>query len=152
MFLKLCLCTVLLILPLLGLAITPRQQTREQTQPPDLPPDYQQVIPRGRIIAINNPVYLPASKARIRDDAWVLGVVIDGQARAHNLTDCLPDHRPGRPPREADWRRESAVCFIPRAEATNFNVSAGSAASARIADAGVASDLGGCNLYPEKVY
>ena len=34
---------------------------------------------------------MPATEADIRDDAWVLGVVIDGQARAYSL-DLLNAH------------------------------------------------------------
>jgi len=49
------------------------------------PEGYEQVIPRGAIAAIDDPVYVPAAEAKIRDDAWVLGVVIEGQARAFSL-------------------------------------------------------------------
>ncbi len=52
---------------------------------PELPEGYVQIIPRGAIPAIDEPVYVPAAEARIRDEAWVLGVVIDGQARAYSL-------------------------------------------------------------------
>jgi len=51
----------------------------------DLPEGFQQVLPRGRIPAIDNPEYVSADEARIRDEAWVLGVVIEGQARAYSL-------------------------------------------------------------------
>jgi carotenoid cleavage dioxygenase-like enzyme len=51
----------------------------------DLPDDFEQILPRGRIAAITDPSFIPASSADIRDDAWVLGVVIDGQARAFSL-------------------------------------------------------------------
>ena len=49
------------------------------------PEGYEQVIPRGTIAAIDDPVYVSATEARIRDDAWVLGVVVEGQARAYSL-------------------------------------------------------------------
>jgi len=52
---------------------------------PELPEGYEQVIPRGSIPAIDEPVYVLAAEARIRDEAWVLGVVIEGQARAYSL-------------------------------------------------------------------
>ncbi len=52
---------------------------------PELPEGYVQIIPRGSIPAIDDPVYAPAAEATIRDDAWVLGVVIEGQARAYSL-------------------------------------------------------------------
>ncbi len=50
-----------------------------------LPDDFQQIIPRGRIAAINDPKYVRAEEARIEDDSFVLGIVIDGQARAYSL-------------------------------------------------------------------
>ena len=51
----------------------------------EMPDGYVQVIPRGRIAAVDDPVYVTAEQATIRDEAWVLGVVIDGQARAYSL-------------------------------------------------------------------
>lgn len=53
--------------------------------PPDAPEGYVQIIPRGRIAAINNPVYVSAEEAEIKGKTWILGVVIDGQARAYSL-------------------------------------------------------------------
>ncbi len=50
-----------------------------------LPADFEQVIPRGRIAAVNDPNYVSAEEARIEDGSFVLGVVIDGQARAYSL-------------------------------------------------------------------
>ena len=49
------------------------------------PDGYQQILPRGRIASIDEPLYVSAGEAVIRDEAWVLGVVIDGQARAFSL-------------------------------------------------------------------
>jgi carotenoid cleavage dioxygenase-like enzyme len=46
---------------------------------------FEQLLPRGRIAAITEPVYVSADKAEIAPDSWVLGVVIDGQARAYSL-------------------------------------------------------------------
>ena len=60
-------------------------------QPQGVPEGYQQIIPRGNIAAIDNPQYVPAPQADIRDAAWVLGVIIDGQARAYSL-DLLNRH------------------------------------------------------------
>jgi len=68
-------CAVLLT----GAAHIPLAEAR------DVPPGYQQILPRGGIPAIDDPVYVPAAQAEIRDDAWVMGVVIDGQARAYSL-------------------------------------------------------------------
>ena len=47
--------------------------------------DYKQILPRGAIAAITNPQYVSASEARIDADSYVLGVVINGQARAYSL-------------------------------------------------------------------
>ena len=51
----------------------------------ELPDGYMQILQRGDIPAIDNPEFVPASEAEIDDDAWVLGLVIDGEARAYNL-------------------------------------------------------------------
>ena len=50
-----------------------------------LPDGVEQIIPRGRIAAITEPTFVPAKEAEIPDDAWVLGVVIDGVAKAYSL-------------------------------------------------------------------
>ena len=47
--------------------------------------EYKQILPRGGIPAITNPVYVTAKEASIRDNTWILGVVINGQARAYSL-------------------------------------------------------------------
>lgn len=46
---------------------------------------FRQVIPRGRIAAIIDPGFVPASRAKMPDDAWILGFFIDGQAYAYDL-------------------------------------------------------------------
>ena len=51
----------------------------------DLFQEYKQLLPRGGIPAIVNPVYVSAKEASIDDDTWVLGVIIDDQARAYSL-------------------------------------------------------------------
>ena len=51
----------------------------------DEPDGYEQIVPRGRIAAIKNPTYVPASEAKVRPSSWVLGVAIDGQPRAYSL-------------------------------------------------------------------
>jgi hypothetical protein len=43
------------------------------------------VIPRARITAVDAPRFVPADEAEIPDDAWVFGVVVEGQARAYSL-------------------------------------------------------------------
>lgn len=54
-------------------------------RPDDLPEGFEQVIPRGRIAAIVDPEFVSADEADIAPDSWVLGVVIDGEARAYSL-------------------------------------------------------------------
>jgi carotenoid cleavage dioxygenase-like enzyme len=49
------------------------------------PPGVEQLLPRGRIAAVFEPSFVPAAEAEIADGAWVLGVVIDGEARAYDL-------------------------------------------------------------------
>ncbi|RMG65867.1 MAG: DUF3179 domain-containing protein [Calditrichaeota bacterium] len=56
-----------------------------KAQRPDLPLEYEQILPRGRIAAITNPHYVPADQAKIDPDSWVMGVVINGQPRAYSL-------------------------------------------------------------------
>ena len=51
----------------------------------DRPEGFRQIIPRGRIAAVNAPTYVPASEANIAPRSWVLGVIIDGQPRAYSL-------------------------------------------------------------------
>ena len=53
--------------------------------PPQPPPEFQQVIPRGRIASIDAPEFVAAKDAEISDDAWVLGVEIGGEAKAYSL-------------------------------------------------------------------
>ena len=55
------------------------------SQAEDLPKEFKQIIPRGQIAAISQPQFVPVGSANIADDSWVLGVVIDGQARAYSL-------------------------------------------------------------------
>lgn len=49
------------------------------------PEGFEQIIPRGRIAAIDDPVYVSAADAKIPDDGWVMGVIIEGQARAYSI-------------------------------------------------------------------
>lgn len=51
----------------------------------DPPPGVEQILPRGRIAAVFAPRFVPAAEAEIPGDAWVLGVVLDGRARAYSL-------------------------------------------------------------------
>ncbi len=53
--------------------------------PADLPPEFEQIIPRGRIASVDAPEFVAADEAQIPDDAWVLGVAVGGEARAYSL-------------------------------------------------------------------
>lgn len=51
----------------------------------DTPEGFERILPRGRIAALKQPEYVPASEAEIAPQSWVLGVVIDGEPRAYSL-------------------------------------------------------------------
>jgi hypothetical protein len=72
-----------LVVCTLAVALVPSSALAQKS---DLPDDFEQILPRGRIAAITNPKYVSAAEAEISDSSWVLGVVIDGQARAFSLT------------------------------------------------------------------
>ena len=57
-----------------------------RAQNKDLPREFKQLLPRGAIAAIFQPTFVAAKDARISDGEWVLGLVLDGQARAYSLT------------------------------------------------------------------
>ncbi len=59
------------------------EKTHSQTT--DVFKDFQQILPRGGIPAVVNPTYLIAGEADINDDTWILGIVLNGQARAYSL-------------------------------------------------------------------
>ena len=75
----------LLLLPLLALAVALPVAPAAQPAGDDLPDGVQQLLPRGRIAAVFAPEFVPAAEAEIAPDAWVLGVVVDGEARAYSL-------------------------------------------------------------------
>lgn len=50
-----------------------------------LPEGVEQILPRGKIAAISDPQFVSAAEADISDDAWVLGVVVEGEAKAYSL-------------------------------------------------------------------
>ena len=52
---------------------------------PGVPPGFEQLLERGRIASIDAPQFVSAAEAEIPDDAWVMGVVIEDQARAYSL-------------------------------------------------------------------
>ena len=49
------------------------------------PPGVTQIIPRGTLASIDDPVFVTASEADMPDEQWVLGVEIDGVAHAYDL-------------------------------------------------------------------
>jgi len=49
------------------------------------PPGVQILLPRGGIPAIFEPEFVTADEAEIGDDAWVMGVVFNGVAKAYSL-------------------------------------------------------------------
>ncbi len=50
-----------------------------------LPAGVEQILPRGSIAAVFDPKFVPAAQADIADDAWILGVVVEGRAHAYSL-------------------------------------------------------------------
>lgn len=49
------------------------------------PPGFEQILPRGRIAAIDAPTYVSAREANIPGSAWVLGFAIGNRAYAYSL-------------------------------------------------------------------
>ena len=75
-----------LFLALVGLlaaagALTTTRATAEEEPPAGV----EQLLPRGRIAAVLDPQFVTATEAEVPDEAWVLGVVIDGVAKAYSL-------------------------------------------------------------------
>jgi len=72
---------------LLALAATLPAAAQKSIRPgrDDLPKGFRQLLPRGRIASVDNPQFVTAAEAKIPDEAWVLGVVVDGEARAYSL-------------------------------------------------------------------
>jgi hypothetical protein len=54
-----------------------------QTEEP--PEGVQQLLPRGGIPAVFEPEFVSANEAVLPDSAWVLGVYLNGEARAYDL-------------------------------------------------------------------
>jgi hypothetical protein len=76
----------LLALGLFGLGIPGRVSAPAAAQTvEELPPGVEQLLPRGKIAAVFEPQFVSATEAEIPDDAWILGVALDGVARAYSL-------------------------------------------------------------------
>ncbi len=69
---------------LLAATPTPRPDPVGPNDPP--PPGVTQLLPRGVLAAVDDPEFVSAEASGLPDDAWVLGVVMDGEARAYDLT------------------------------------------------------------------
>jgi len=54
-------------------------------QAEELPPGVEQLLPRGKIAAVFSPQFVAAAEAQIADEAWILGAVVEGEARAYSL-------------------------------------------------------------------
>jgi hypothetical protein len=51
----------------------------------ELPDGVEQLLPRGQIAAVFEPEFVSADEAGISDGAWVLGIVVEGVAKAYSL-------------------------------------------------------------------
>ncbi len=68
----------------LGLASS---QSTSSERPLDLPTAFRQLVAQSVAAdaSVDAPEFVSADEADIPDDAWILGVAIDGQARAYSL-------------------------------------------------------------------
>lgn len=46
---------------------------------------FERILQRGAISSIDDPKFVSAEEAEIGEDAWILGVVVGGEARAYSL-------------------------------------------------------------------
>ncbi len=75
-----------LAVPLLALLPFAQSTASPSVEPTDRVPEGVQILlPRGGIPAVFEPRFVSAEEADISDDAWVLGVVINGEAHAYSL-------------------------------------------------------------------
>jgi len=84
----------------LGVSLASITEIRAQSG--DVPPGVDMLLARGGIPAVFDPHFVAADEADISDDAWILGVVIDGEARAYSLNllnhhEIVNDHFGERP-------------------------------------------------------
>lgn len=71
-------CTIILV-------ACSSQNDKAGTIAKKVPEGYEQIIPRGRIAAINNPQFVSVAEAKIPDDSWVFGITVAGKSRAYSL-------------------------------------------------------------------
>jgi hypothetical protein len=62
-------------------ALAPAAMARDE----DPPEGVRQLLPRGGIPAVFDPQFVTAAEAEMPDSAWVLGVFLNGEARAYDL-------------------------------------------------------------------
>lgn len=80
-----------LVLAGIAMSIAPRGGVRglaageARAQGEAVPEGVQLLLPRGGIPAVFEPEFVPVDQADISDDAWVLGVVYNGVAKAYSL-------------------------------------------------------------------
>ena len=43
-------------------------------------------LPRGAIASVDDPAFVSAEEAGLPDDAWIIGVHLDGESRAYSLS------------------------------------------------------------------
>ncbi len=70
------------VLAVVGVGLAPVGAARAED---GLPSAFKQIIPRGRIASVDAPRFVSAERAKIPPEGWVLGVVVDGHARAYSL-------------------------------------------------------------------
>lgn len=77
--------SIVLLIATAGVLIGGTGAAAEESEEDPPPPGVEQLLPRGRIAAVLDPEFVSASEAKIPDDAWVLGVLIEGQPKAYSL-------------------------------------------------------------------
>jgi hypothetical protein len=75
-------CWTLLLLSLASTSGLPTAFAQSESAPKGV----DMLLPRGGIPAVFEPGFVAADEADVPDDAWMLGVVIDGEAHAYSLT------------------------------------------------------------------
>jgi hypothetical protein len=70
---------------LVGLAVASAGLAPAARAGDEPPAGFVQIVPRGHIASVDEPRFVPAREARLPPEAWVFGVVVEGQARAYSL-------------------------------------------------------------------
>lgn len=77
--------TTLALLTFVGSATLADESDRPKLPDPIPVDGFQQLLPRGAIAAITDPVFVAPDEAEMPDEAWILGFVADGEAFAYDL-------------------------------------------------------------------